>query len=107
LSSKVISNGRLPEKDRVVPHLGLHGFGLSVRGFQLPRLVVQASEIGHRIAGTGRDDEPGLHLLGIQRGRREVQPDAGAILALFGSDEHPIADHEKLLLGEVHGPGTA
>src|SRR5436309_1097768 len=40
----------------------------------------------------------------FDRGRREVQADVGALLPLFGSDEHAVTDHDQALGGLVrHG----
>src|SRR5207245_9071025 len=42
--------------------------------------------------------------ISFDRGRREVQADVGALLPLFGSDEHAVTDDDQALGGLVrHG----
>ena len=48
------------------------------------------------------DDLAFLDLLGVDRGRREIQSDLGPLFPLFRFDEHPVASHEQLLGREFH-----
>src|SRR5207249_6515624 len=93
----------LAEEDRVVAHLGLHAPAPPLLRFQLPRLFVKAAEVGDRGARTRRYDQTGLHLLGIDRGGRQVEAHPGALIPVLRGDENPIAYDEKLLHGEFHG----
>src|SRR5213596_2471893 len=97
-------NGSLAEKQRVVPHPRLHRQVLHVGTADFPGLVVHARRLGHWRARPGRDDSTALDLAALDRGRREVQADIGALLPLFGSDEHAVTDDDQALGGLVrHG----
>src|ERR1051326_2077658 len=93
----------LPEEDRVVTHAGLHRAEPRRPLLLLPRLVLEDRDIGDGIAGAGGDDEPLLHLLGLDRGGRQVETDPGAFFAFLGRDQHPVAGNEKLPGRDVHG----
>src|SRR4029079_7446772 len=91
----------LAEEDRMVADSGLHPPAALALG-DLPGLVVETGEVGHGIAGSGGDDEPGLHLLGVDGRRGQIEPDPGPVVAVLGGDEDPVADYEELFPGEFH-----
>src|SRR5438094_8970220 len=92
------------EEQRVVPNPRLHRQVLDVGSADLPRLIIHARRLGHRRARPGRYHPAALDLPAFDRGRREVQADVGALLPLFGSDEHAVTDHDQTLGGFVrHG----
>src|SRR3989442_2168156 len=97
-------DGGLAEEQRVVPDSRLHRQILDVGAADLPGLVVHARGLGHRRARPGRHDPAALHLAALDCGRGEVETDVGALLALFGRDEHTVADADQALWGLVrHG----
>src|SRR5256886_1700615 len=97
-------HGSLAEEQRVVPHPRLHRQVLDVGTADFPRFVVHARRLGHRRARPGRYHPAALDLPAFDRGRREVQADVGALLPLFGSDEHAVTDDDQALGGLVrHG----
>src|SRR2546426_866272 len=97
-------DGGLAEEQRVVPDSRLHRQILDVGAADLPGLVVHARGLGHRRARPGRHDPAALHLAALDCGRGEVETDVGALLALFGCDEHTVADDDRALGGLVrHG----
>jgi hypothetical protein len=57
------------------------------------------------VPGAGGHDEPGLDLLGVDRGGREIETYAGAIVPVFGCDQHPVADDQQLFPGKVRFTG--
>src|SRR5205823_3365476 len=97
-------HGSLAEEQRVIPNPRLHRQVLDVGSADLPGLIIHARRLGHRGARPGRYHPAALNLPGFDRGRREVQADVGALLPLFGSDEHAVTDHDQALGGLVrHG----
>src|SRR5438876_1815705 len=97
-------HGSLAEEQRVVPHPRLHRQVLHVGTADFPGLVVHARRLGHWRARPGRDDATALDLAALDRSRREVQADIGALLPLFGSDEDAVTDDDQALGGLVrHG----
>src|SRR2546426_8248517 len=97
-------NGGLAEEQGVVPDPRLHRQVLDVGAADFPGLIVHAGWLGHRRARSGGDDPAALYLPALDRGGREVETDVGALLSLFGSDEHTVTDHDQALGGLVrHG----
>ena len=87
----------LAEEQGVVAHFGLHRQILHVGTADLPRLVVHRGGLGHRRTGPGGDNAPPLHLTSLERGGREIEPHVGALFAVFGRDQHTIADDDQSL----------
>src|SRR5207237_8398451 len=82
----------------------LHRQVLDVGSADLPGLIIHALRLGHLVARPCRYHPAALNLPGFVRGRRELQADVGALLPLFGSDEHAVTDHDQALGGLVrHG----
>src|SRR5688500_4749163 len=91
-------DGRLPEKQRVVAHLCLHGHEAVFARPGAPWLVAHLRWIGHRQTRTRGDDLPTLHRLAVHRRWRQVEPDLRALLAFLRLHQDPIADDDQLLL---------
>ena len=83
----------------------LHAAVLDLARLQLPGLVVERAHVGDGRPRTGGHDEPGLHLLRVDGCRWKVETHAGTIIAVFGRDQHPIADDQQLLPGKVRFTG--
>ena len=79
--------------------------------------VQQAVVLSHdglliaKSAGLGREDAEhlsavaaGLHGLALDGGGRQVEPDLGAVLAVFELDEHAVAHDEEFLAVALHTP---
>ena len=54
------------------------------------------------VAGAGGEHLAALHCLGVDRGRREVEPDLRPVLTLFGLDQDAVADDDETLLRFRH-----
>ena len=97
-------DGGLPEEQRVIPNLRLHGQVLHLGAVNLPRFLVHARGLGHRRSRTRGDNAPALHLAALEGRGREVKADVGALLAFFRRDEHAVAYNDEAFWHVVRHP---
>ncbi len=95
-SSKVISTAAFRKNIAWSPTFACIPFAARIVVSNLPGLVVETAQVGNGSPRPGGHDESGLHLLGVDRGGRQVEADLGAVIAVLRSDEHPVADYEEL-----------